>query len=118
MEFLILALLRGASYLLVALGFALVFGAGRVLNLSHGALYLLAAYLAFWMSGQGVASGGVLVAYGLAIAVTDTAGGLARSFLTLQLSAARTTPARWASGKSAGRCTSRAMSVSVLPSAE
>lgn len=39
--------LMGGTYALVALGLALVFGAMRVINLAHGELVLLAAYIAF-----------------------------------------------------------------------
>lgn len=75
MEFLIFTLLRGAAYLTVALGFALVFGAGRVLNLSHGAFYLVAAYLAHWFAAGGLVGGSVIGAYLLSIGVTTLLGG-------------------------------------------
>lgn len=39
--------LLGGTYALVALGLALVFGAMKVINLSHGELVLLAAYVAY-----------------------------------------------------------------------
>jgi branched-chain amino acid transport system permease protein len=39
--------LQGGSYALIALGLALVFGAMKVINLAHGELVLLAAYIAF-----------------------------------------------------------------------
>jgi branched-subunit amino acid ABC-type transport system permease component len=53
-ELLILALARGSLYALIAVGFALVFGAGRVLNLFHGGFFLLGAYLAFLYSRMAV----------------------------------------------------------------
>jgi branched-chain amino acid transport system permease protein len=40
-------LLQGGSYALIALGLALVFGAMKVINLAHGELVLLAAYIAY-----------------------------------------------------------------------
>lgn len=40
-------LLQGGSYALVALGLALVFGAMKIINLAHGELVLLAAYIAY-----------------------------------------------------------------------
>lgn len=76
MEFLLFTLLRGASYLTIALGFALVFGAGRVLNLSHGAFYLLAAYVAHWIAAEGVLAGSVIGAYVLSVAVTAIMGAI------------------------------------------
>lgn len=39
-------LLQGGSYALIALGLALVFGTMRIINLAHGELVLLAAYIA------------------------------------------------------------------------
>jgi branched-chain amino acid transport system permease protein len=56
-ELVALALARGSLYALVAVGFALVFGAGRVLNLFHGGFFLLGAYLAFIYSGWFSVSG-------------------------------------------------------------
>ena len=40
-------LLAGGYYATVAVGLALVFGAMRVINLAHGELVLLAAYIAY-----------------------------------------------------------------------
>jgi branched-chain amino acid transport system permease protein len=40
-------LLAGGSYALIALGLALVFGTMRVINLAHGEMVLLAAYIAY-----------------------------------------------------------------------
>src|SRR3954467_4763604 len=40
-------LLQGGSYALIALGLALVFGAMKIINLAHGELVLLAAYVAY-----------------------------------------------------------------------
>jgi branched-chain amino acid transport system permease protein len=39
--------LTGSSYALIALGLALVFGTMNVINLAHGELVLLAAYIAY-----------------------------------------------------------------------
>jgi branched-chain amino acid transport system permease protein len=48
-------LLQGGSYALIALGLALVFGTMKVINLAHGELVLLAAYIAYSMeSGLGL----------------------------------------------------------------
>jgi branched-chain amino acid transport system permease protein len=44
LELLTLCIARGSLYALIAVGFALVFGAGRVLNLFHGSFFLLGAY--------------------------------------------------------------------------
>ena len=42
-------LLVGGAYAMIALGLALVFGTMRLINLAHGELVLLAAYIAFEM---------------------------------------------------------------------
>lgn len=46
-QILLFAILRSALYALSALGFTLIFGVGGVLNLAHGALLMISAYLAF-----------------------------------------------------------------------
>jgi len=43
-------LVRGSVYALLALGFALIFGVARVLQLSHTAFYMLAAYGIFYFA--------------------------------------------------------------------
>jgi branched-chain amino acid transport system permease protein len=45
-------LLQGGSYALIALGLALVFGAMKVINLAHGELVLLAAYMAYTVESK------------------------------------------------------------------
>src|SRR5262249_11201735 len=50
MSLLVLTLARGSLYALIAVGFSLVFGTGRVLNLFHGGFFLLGAYAAFFLS--------------------------------------------------------------------
>lgn len=44
MDLIVQAVVRGSLYALVALGFAAVFGAARIVNLAHGSFYLLGAY--------------------------------------------------------------------------
>jgi branched-chain amino acid transport system permease protein len=44
MELIVLALLRASNYVLIAVGFALVFGSLRILNLMHGSFVMLGAY--------------------------------------------------------------------------
>ncbi|HRP95495.1 MAG TPA: branched-chain amino acid ABC transporter permease [Rhodocyclaceae bacterium] len=44
--------LQGGSYALVALGLALVFGTMKVINLAHGELVLLAAYMAYMVESK------------------------------------------------------------------
>ncbi len=45
-------LVRGSVYAVLALGFALIFGVARVLQLSHTAFYMLAAYGIFYFADQ------------------------------------------------------------------
>src|SRR3954467_11905312 len=45
-------LLQGGSYALIALGLALVFGAMKVINLAHGELVLLSAYIAYTVESK------------------------------------------------------------------
>src|SRR5439155_24354074 len=41
-------LLAGSLYAVVALGLALIFGVMRVINIAHGTLLMLGAYVTFW----------------------------------------------------------------------
>ena len=45
-------LLQGGSYALIALGLALVFGAMKMINLAHGELVLLSAYIAYTVEAR------------------------------------------------------------------
>ena len=47
-EILIYGAVQGSVYALLALGYALVYGVGGILNLAHGAYYLIATYAFFW----------------------------------------------------------------------
>jgi branched-chain amino acid transport system permease protein len=49
-----LCVARGSLYALIAVGFALVFGAGRVLNLFHGSFFLLGAYGTYLVVASGI----------------------------------------------------------------
>lgn len=60
LEQVINGLLLGGYYLLIALGLALIFSLGGVVNLAHGAFYALGAYLAVMLTKQ-VGFGGALV---------------------------------------------------------
>jgi branched-chain amino acid transport system permease protein len=48
-EILIFGTVQGALFALLALGFSLVYGVGGLLNLAHGAFFLITAYVIFWM---------------------------------------------------------------------
>ena len=47
-EILIYGAVQGSVYALLALGFSLVYGVGGILNLAHGAYYLIATYAFYW----------------------------------------------------------------------
>ncbi len=66
--------LTGSSYALIALGLALIFGTMKVINLAHGELVLLAAYIAYACeSGLGASP---LVAIPVAIVIVCVAMAL------------------------------------------
>jgi len=48
-EFLVFGAVQSAVYALLAMGYSLVYGVGRILNLAHGAYYLLATYIFYWI---------------------------------------------------------------------
>lgn len=47
--------INGSIYALIALGFSLTFGVAGVVNLYHGAYYMVAAYMMYWLISIGVA---------------------------------------------------------------
>jgi branched-chain amino acid transport system permease protein len=64
---------EGAVYALLAIGFSLVYGVGGILNLAHGAFYLIAAYLVLWFIPMLGVPGSML----LSLALTTLIGALA-----------------------------------------
>ncbi|MGY1604912.1 branched-chain amino acid ABC transporter permease [Geodermatophilus sp. SYSU D00815] len=64
----------GSLLFILALGLSVVFGMMDVLNLAHGALYLVGAYLAWDLLGDGATWGAFLGALGLAAVVGLLAG--------------------------------------------
>jgi branched-chain amino acid transport system permease protein len=52
LQTLIFGALTGGVYALMSSGFTLIFGVMRVINLAHGALLILAAYLTWWLWNQ------------------------------------------------------------------
>jgi branched-chain amino acid transport system permease protein len=69
----------------IAVGLSLVFGIMDVLNLAHGALYLVGAYLAVRFVGDGPATLGAFLAAGLAAVVVGAAAGTGLAVLTRPL---------------------------------
>jgi branched-chain amino acid transport system permease protein len=59
----------GLTYVLIALGFTLLFGISRVLNLTYGALYMVTAYLVYYFAAQLGINLGVSVALAIALTV-------------------------------------------------
>jgi branched-chain amino acid transport system permease protein len=51
------ALLYASILFLIAGGLSLIYGVMRIVNLAHGTLYAIGAYMAAWLVGQGVAAG-------------------------------------------------------------
>ena len=47
-EILIFGMVQGSLLALLAIGFSLVYGVGGILNLSHGAFYLITIYIIYW----------------------------------------------------------------------
>lgn len=71
-EILVYGAVTSAIYALIAVGFALVFGVARILNLGHGAFYMLGAYFAYLFAV--VLKLPLLVAAVLAIVATSAIG--------------------------------------------
>ncbi|WP_225335366.1 branched-chain amino acid ABC transporter permease [Halomicrobium urmianum] len=63
-QFVFIALSVASVYLLVALGLSIVFGSLQFINMAHGALYLIGAYVGL-LVGYEIEFGGLLASYGL-----------------------------------------------------
>jgi branched-chain amino acid transport system permease protein len=72
-EIIVFGAIQGAVYALIAIGFSLVYGVGGILNLAHGAFYLIAAYSALWL----IPYVGLPLGFVLAVAITTLLGAAA-----------------------------------------
>jgi branched-chain amino acid transport system permease protein len=71
-DIIIFGTIWGAIYTILALGFTLIFGVARILNLAYGAMYLVASYLIYSLvSGLNMAA---VPAWFIAVAATCLAG--------------------------------------------
>src|ERR1051326_5108323 len=82
-EIVIYGAVTSAIYAMLAVGFTLIFGVARVLNLSHGTFYALGAYFTFTYNG--LAKIPLLPAALLAIATVAAFGVLMERFLVRPL---------------------------------
>jgi len=51
------SLLYASVLFLIAAGLSLIFGVIRIVNLAHGSLYAVGAYVTAWLVGRGIALG-------------------------------------------------------------
>ena len=73
LEIFLSGLINGGIYALLAVGFSLIYGVAKIINLGHTAIYMVAAYmvyafgrmmgLGFWPAAIMALAGGTLVAY-------------------------------------------------------
>jgi branched-chain amino acid transport system permease protein len=69
-EILIYGTMQGALLALLALGFSLVYGVGGILNLAHGAFYLITAYLIYWILPYFIFFDNYLLRFGITAAIS------------------------------------------------
>lgn len=77
MDIVILSMLRASDFALISIGFAVVFGSCRVLNLMHGSYVMLGGYSAYWISSL------LTARYGSSTAMLAGAVVLASGFTAL-----------------------------------
>jgi branched-chain amino acid transport system permease protein len=75
----------GVLLFTIAVGLSLVFGIMDVLNLAHGALYLVGAYLAVQFAGDGQAGAGAFLVAALAATLVGAAAGAGLAVMTRPL---------------------------------
>ncbi|MFX1575261.1 MAG: branched-chain amino acid ABC transporter permease [Promethearchaeota archaeon] len=74
MNFLFNGTLNGAVFALIALGYSLVYGVGHIMNLAHGAYFMLTGYLLLWFLN--IFPGLEMVSVIIAIIIVTIIGGL------------------------------------------
>jgi branched-chain amino acid transport system permease protein len=84
--FFLIQLLNGVQYglllFLVASGLTLIFGIMGIINLAHGAFYMLGAYLAYWLAAK---TGSLVLAVLLALPIAAAVGYLIEALLVRTL---------------------------------
>ncbi|MHA1413874.1 MAG: branched-chain amino acid ABC transporter permease [Promethearchaeota archaeon] len=73
-EFLIFGAVQSAIYALLAMGYSLVYGVGGILNLAHGAYYLIAIYLFYWLLSFFIGETGFVLAMILTLILVSIFG--------------------------------------------
>ncbi|MEX0732903.1 MAG: branched-chain amino acid ABC transporter permease [Aquisalimonadaceae bacterium] len=85
-SFILIQTLNGVQYglllFLIASGLTLIFGIMHIINLAHGALYMVGAYLAFWLTGY---TGNLFLAIVLALPLAVALGIAIERFLIQRL---------------------------------
>ncbi len=71
-DILVYGLMNGAVYAMLAIGFSLIFGAARIINLAHTAFFMLASYAVFYFGSM--LSFHPLIAIPLSIAIVVVIG--------------------------------------------
>ncbi|MGY1916145.1 branched-chain amino acid ABC transporter permease [Blastococcus sp. HT6-30] len=79
LNILVLGITRGTLYALLALGFALIFSVARVINLAHGAYFMIGAYFSYIFYDYVLGEGGVAMII-IAVVVGALASGLIALF--------------------------------------
>ena len=69
-EILIYGMVQGSLLALLALGFSLVYGVGGILNLAHGAFYLITAYMIYWILPYFIFIDNYLLRFGITAAIS------------------------------------------------
>ena len=66
-QFFLLGTVFGAVLALLAIGYSFAYGVGRILNLAHGAFYILTGYIIFWIVESGIVPYLMAIILGLVI---------------------------------------------------
>lgn len=80
-QILIYGIILGAIYALLALGFTLIYGVADVVNMSHGALFMLGAYMFYAFGPLGPFKYHSLIAFLISVAITSAVGAVIYLFI-------------------------------------
>jgi branched-chain amino acid transport system permease protein len=81
LNFLIFGAVQSSIYALLAIGYSLVYGVGKILNLAHGAFYIVSAYVFYWIWISITGTTGFLLGMLVSLIVTTIVGMI--SYLTI-----------------------------------
>jgi len=81
LNFIIYGAVQSSIYALLAVGYSLVYGVGKILNLAHGAFYMIASYVFYWICISLLGDFGFILGMLIALIIVTLVGMLSYLFI-------------------------------------